>query len=359
MTRTTAYLYDPFNLRHSREGHPENYRRLEKSWALLKSDGILDRMVGVPSSAAPLDAVLKVHTPRYLERLEMSQLMGGGHLDADTYLTADSYQAALLAAGGVLNMVDAVLYGQADNGFALVRPPGHHALAHTGMGFCLLANAAIAARWAQERHGVNRVLIVDFDVHHGNGTQEILWSDPSVLFFSTHQYPFYPGTGAADEVGDELGHGATLNVPLPAYVGDKGYLEIFRRVLAPAARRFRPQLILLSAGFDAHWLDPLASMQLSIPGYAALVQEMMALADELCHGRLVTVLEGGYNLDVLAHSILTTYRVLSEDPRGVSDPFGPPRTEERDISTLIDRVQRLHGLSGPPVYSTPATDRSG
>ncbi len=354
MKRTTAIDYDPFNLRHTREGHPENYRRLEKAWALLTQDGILPSLLTIPSTMAPVDAVLKVHTPRYIERLQMSQLLGGGHLDADTYLNADSYNAALLAAGGLLNTVDAVLDGRAQNGFALVRPPGHHALSHVGMGFCLLGNVAIAARWAQQQHGVSRVLIVDFDVHHGNGTQDVFYSDPSVLFFSTHQYPYYPGTGAADEMGDEHGYGATINVPLPAYVGDRGFLNIFRNILAPAARRFRPQLILLSAGYDAHWLDPLASMQLSVTGYATLVEELLALADELCGGRLVAVLEGGYNLDVLSHAVLSTLRVLSGDERGVSDPFGPPRTQERDVSDLIARVQNLHGIRTP----TPPLTRS-
>ncbi len=355
MKRTTAIVYDPFNLRHTREGHPENYRRLERVWALLNQDGILPSLLTLPSTMAALDTVLKVHSPRYIERLQMSQLLGGGHLDADTYLNADSYNAALLAAGGVINTVDAVLDGRADNGFALVRPPGHHALPHVGMGFCLLSNVAIAARWAQQQRGIGRVLIVDFDVHHGNGTQDAFYSDPSVLFFSTHQYPYYPGTGAADEMGDELAYGATLNVPLPAYVGDKGFLDIFRNVLAPAARRFRPELILLSAGYDAHWLDPLASMQLSVTGYAALVQELLALADELCGGRLVAVLEGGYNLDVLSHAVLSTLRVLNGDERGVSDPFGPPRTAERDVSNLIQRVQNLHGLRVPlpPFTGTP------
>lgn len=354
MKRTTAIVYDPFNLRHTREGHPENYRRLERVWALLNQDGILPSLLSVPSTVAPLDAVLKVHSPRYIERLQMSQLLGGGHLDADTYLNADSYYAALLAAGGLLNTLDTVLDGRAQNGFALVRPPGHHALSYIGMGFCLLDNVAIAARWAQEHYGVGRVLIVDIDVHHGNGTQNAFYSDPSVLFFSTHQYPYYPGTGAADEMGDEAAYGATLNVPLPAYVGDKGYLDIFRNVLAPAARRFRPELILLSAGYDAHWLDPLASMQLSVTGYATLVEELMAVADELCQGRLVAVLEGGYNLDVLSHAVLSTLRVLSGNERGVSDPFGPPRTEERDIRSLIARVQNLHGIHTP----TPPLTRS-
>lgn len=355
MKRTTAIVYDPFNLRHTREGHPENFRRLERVWGLLSQDGILNQLLHLPSSMAPLDAVLRVHTARYVERLQMAEMMGGGHLDADTYLNTESYKAALLAAGGLLNVVDAVLWGRADNGFALIRPPGHHALPYVGMGFCLLANIAIAARWAQDRHGVNRVLIIDFDVHHGNGTQDIFYHDPSVLFFSTHQFPYYPGTGAATEMGDEAAYGANINVPFPPNVGDGGYLEVFRSVLAPAARRFKPGLILLSAGFDAHWLDPLASMQLSVSGYGALVQEVMQLADELCNGRLVCALEGGYHLDVLAHSVLSTLRLLNGDERGVSDPFGPARETEHDVSDLIRKLQKLHGLPGAPTYSFGAS----
>ncbi|HRA65275.1 MAG TPA: histone deacetylase, partial [Caldilinea sp.] len=220
----TAIVYDSYNLRHTLEGHPENYRRLKLVMELLAEEGMLDNLVSVPSTPAPIEAVLAVHTPQYLDRLQAVARHGGGHLDADTYVTPDSYEAALRAAGGLLNLVDAVLWRQADNGFALVRPPGHHALAYQGMGFCLFANAAIAARWAQRHHGIDRVLIVDFDVHHGNGTQDIFYKDPSVLFFSTHQFPFYPGTGAATELGADKAYGTTVNVPFPPHVGDKGYL---------------------------------------------------------------------------------------------------------------------------------------
>jgi acetoin utilization deacetylase AcuC-like enzyme len=351
--RRTAIVYDPFNLRHTLDGHPENYRRLKSTMDLLQEDGLQDQLVKVASTPAPIEAILRVHTPSYLERLSTITQRGGGHLDADTYVNPDTHQAALLAAGGVINLVDAVMWKQATNGFALVRPPGHHALVHNGMGFCIFANAAIAARMAQHNHGVQRVLIVDFDVHHGNGTQDVFYQDPSVLFFSTHQFPYYPGTGAATEMGTETGYGTTVNVPFPPHVGDQGYLEAFQKILAPLARRFKPELILLSAGYDAHWMDPLASMGLSITGYMALVQELMALADELCHGRLVCVLEGGYNLQVLAHSVLSTFRVLRGGAQEASDPFGPAPAQERDASSLISRVKILHGIRDQAHYSLP------
>ncbi len=350
----TAIVYDAYNLRHTLEGHPENFRRLQGTMELLAEEGMLDKLARVPSTPAPLDAILAVHTPQYLERLRTIARGGGGLLDPDTYVNADSYEAALRAAGGLLNLVDAVLWRQVDNGFALVRPPGHHALGQQGMGFCLFANAAIAARWAQRQHGVERVLIVDFDVHHGNGTQDIFFKDPSVLFFSTHQFPYYPGTGAATELGADEGYGATVNVPFPPHVGDKGYLEAFQQILAPVARRFRPELILLSAGFDAHWLDPLASMGLSLGGYAALVQEVMALADELCAGRLVCVLEGGYHLRVLAHAVLATFQVLRREQTPPNDPFGLPVASERPVHALFDQLKRLHNIRESSHHSMPS-----
>jgi len=349
--RKTAIVYDPFNLRHTLDGHPENFRRLDGTWKLLQADGILQDLMRVPSTPAPLDAVLRVHTAQYVERLHAIAARGGGRIDSDTYVNADSYQAALLAAGGLLNVTDMVLQGQADNGFALIRPPGHHALEQRGMGFCLLANVAIAARWAQDHHGVDRVLIVDFDVHHGNGTQDIFYHDPSVLFFSTHQYPYYPGTGAADEAGSEFAYGTTVNVPFPTTVGDEGYITAMRRILAPLARDFRPEVIFLSAGYDAHWLDPLAGMNLSIEGYVQMVEEIMALADELCGGKLICVLEGGYHLDVLAHSILSTLRTLSGSSAGISDPFGKAHGGERNVAVLLDRLQNLHNIKESPRYS--------
>ena len=347
----TAIAHDAFHKRHTREGHPENYRRVEETWNLLHVDGILDKLEHVPSTPAPLDTILRVHNRTYLERLESTARQGKGNLDADTYLTDDSYQAALLSAGGLLNVVDAVLQGNTQNGISLGRPPGHHALPHWGMGFCLLANISIAARWAQDQYGVGRVLIVDFDVHHGNGTQEVFYRDPSVLFFSTHQFPFYPGTGAAYETGDERAEGATINVPLPSNVGDQGYMTVFQQLLFPAARLFRPELILVSAGYDAHWLDPLANMRLSITGYTRLLEQLLALADELCHGRLVVALEGGYHIGALSHSVLSAVRLLIHSHQGPSDPFGPAPGSERDIIPLLGKLRSLHHIPDEPYYS--------
>ena len=340
----TAFVYDPFNLRHTLDGHPENYRRLETTWALLEEDGILEQLQRVDGTAAPREAIQRVHTAKYVDHVRWIAEQGGGPLDPDTYVNKDSYQAALLSAGGVLNVLDAVVQGDADNGFALVRPPGHHALVQRGMGFCLFANVSIAARWAQDKHGIERILIVDFDVHHGNGTQDIFYGDPSILFFSIHQYPHYPGTGAAKEIGIDKGSGTTVNVPAPPGSGDEGYLAAFRHVLAPVARKFQPELIILSAGYDGHWLDPLASVHLSIGGYTDLVRETMALADELCGGRLVTALEGGYHLDVLAHCVLSSLRALSGSPDGVSDPFGPAPTTEQDLMPLLAQIKALHDI---------------
>ena len=340
----TAYVYLPAHSGHTFPGHPENHRRLTNTWDLLEKDGILDRLLRIDCTPASVDALTAVHDARYIDLLAQVSASGGGMLDADTYVTEESYELALLSVGGLINLVDAVCTGHAENGFALLRPPGHHARPMQGMGFCLLGNVAIAARHAQERYGFERVLIVDFDVHHGNGTQEIFYDDGSGLFFSIHQYPYYPGSGDMDEIGAGTGEGATINVPFPAGVGDGGYLAAMEEILTPAARRFRPELILVSAGYDAHWMDPLAQHQVSIEGYAAMVRSLMVLAEEVCGGRLVCTLEGGYNLDVLPHAILSTLRVLSGSSQGISDPVGAPHGKARDVSAVLASVKRRHGL---------------
>lgn len=341
---TTAFCYDPFHLNHHLAGHPENRARLANTWALLQADGILDSLLAVPSTAASDEQLLRIHSRRHLSNVARAATRNA-HLDADTYVGSDSEQAARLAAGGLVNVLAAVLHGKAANGFALVRPPGHHATPERAMGFCLYNNVAVAARAAQAEHGIERVLIVDFDVHHGNGTQDAFYTDGNVLFFSTHQYPYYPGTGHLRDTGLGNGAGTTVNVPFPAGVGDAGYAAAFDTVLAPLARRFQPQLLLVSAGYDAHWNDPLASMQLSLAGYAMLVQRLLTLADELCGGRIVFTLEGGYHLDVLAHAVLTTLRQLDGQPNPLSDPLGPCPWNEYDASVLLAQVRQVHGLA--------------
>jgi acetoin utilization deacetylase AcuC-like enzyme len=269
---------------------------------------------------------------------------GGGFLDADTYLGSRSYDAALLAAGGLVEVVRAVVAGRATNGIALVRPPGHHATPARGMGFCLFNNIAVAAQAALDEFDLARVLIVDWDVHHGNGTQEVFDESPRVFFFSTHQYPHYPGTGRWDETGAGPGRGYTANVPLPAGVGDAGFRRIFAEILEPLAERFRPDLILVSAGYDAHWNDPLADLHLSLEGYWEMARSVVALAERLCGSRLVVTLEGGYDLDVLACGVANTCRALLGDRAPEPDPLGPCPWPESRVDDLLRSVRRVHGL---------------
>ncbi len=338
----TGYVYHPVYLEHNQPGHPENARRLERIMAALRDVGMLERLTPIEARPATEEELARVHTPGYIAYVRRIAERGGGHLDADTYMNARSYEAAVMAAGGLLALVEAVLEGRVRNGFALVRPPGHHALPDRGMGFCLFNNVAVAARHAQTFPGIRRVFIADIDVHHGNGTQAVFEADPTVFYFSTHEYPYYPGTGHWSEAGIGEGEGSILNVPLPAGVGDQGYLRVYEELLWPLVRRFRPDLILVSAGYDSHWQDPLAMMQLSLGGYARIARELVAMAEELCGGRIVFTLEGGYHLDVLAHGVLNAfYALLGEET--VSDPFGPPfPASEPDIGPLLARLKERH-----------------
>jgi acetoin utilization deacetylase AcuC-like enzyme len=281
-----------------------------------------------------------------VEQVQRVARQGGGHLDMDTYVRPDSYDAALMAAGGLVEATETVLDGEVDNAFALVRPPGHHALQQRGMGFCLFNNVAIAARYALTERGLDRILIVDFDVHHGNGTQDEFEDDPAVMYISTHQYPHYPGTGHWSEKGRADGTGSIVNVPLEGGVGDEGFARILQEIVGPAAWRFQPQMLLVSAGYDAHWDDPLAYMQLSVGGYANIARALKDLADELCNGRLVFTLEGGYHLEALAYAILNTFAVLlDDDDWPLVDPLGPSPRREHPVDAIIERTQQAHGLN--------------
>lgn len=344
---TTAYCFDPEHVTHREIDHPEHPRRLHTVMAHLEASGRLERMTPVPVHDAPMDALVRVHGETYPVTLEGLCVRGDARLDVDTYATDTSYRVARRAVGGLLGLTDAVLEGHADNAFALVRPPGHHARPFAPMGFCLFANAAIAARHAQAVHGVDRVLIVDIDVHHGNGTQEIFYEDGSVLAFSSHQYPCYPGTGGMRETGAGAGTGATVNLPYPPGTRDEALVAAYRRLLPPLARRFRPELVIVAAGFDAHALDPLAQTNLSVRGYADLLRVALEVADAHAGGRLVATLEGGYHPDALAACVAAALDVMADPATEVEDPF--PVTDRMppgpDLGPIVDQLESLHRLA--------------
>lgn len=284
--------------------HPESPERLRAILDHLNSTGTMGKLMMIEPRKASHEWITRIHDVAYVERVErLAPSSGYASLDPDTSMSPGSLNAAYLAVGGAMAAVDAVMDRQVDSVFCAVRPPGHHAEANRAMGFCLFNNVAIAARYIQQRHGLNRVLIVDWDVHHGNGTQHSFEDDPSVLFFSTHQYPYYPGTGAEHESGIGAGEGYTINVPMSGGQGDEAYEDIFQRVLVPAAEAFRPEFVLISAGFDAHRDDPLASMELTEHGYAVLTRIVAGIANTYASGRIVSSLEGGYHLPALAASV--------------------------------------------------------
>jgi acetoin utilization deacetylase AcuC-like enzyme len=313
---TTVLLIDPIYREHlvglvGRE-HPERPERFDAVVQGLEAAGLLDRLGRVAARAATEEELLLCHTREYLRTAKHDVQQGYGFLSTgDTDITSNSLDIARQAVGGVLNAVDAVLAGAAQNVFCAVRPPGHHATASRGMGFCLFNNVAIAARYAQRKHGVERVLIVDWDVHHGNGTQDMFYSDPTVFFFSTHQWPLYPGTGRADETGDGAAEGTTRNFPFPAGSGRKEVLGAVQNSLVPLAKRFRPELVLISAGFDSRTGDLLGRFTLTDRDFTDLTREVMGIADQYASGRVVSLLEGGYNLQGLALASAAHVEALS------------------------------------------------
>jgi acetoin utilization deacetylase AcuC-like enzyme len=293
------------------EGHPESPDRVRAIVAKLKAEGLFDRAVAVPPRPATDEELLRCHTADYLQTVRDDLAAGSDDLSTgDTAISARSLETARLAAGGVLAAVDAVMTGKIANAFAVVRPPGHHATPTEGMGFCLFNNVACAARHAQAVHGAKRVLIADWDVHHGNGTQDIFYSDGTVLFFDTHQSPLYPGTGSRDETGVGPGQGLIMNRPFAAGAGRKEIVGAFRDDLVPAADAFQPDLVLVSAGFDSRIDDPLGGFRLTDEDFADLTRIMKEIAAKHCGGRLVSTLEGGYALDGLASAAAAHVRAL-------------------------------------------------
>lgn len=340
---TTAYLYSPLFLEHQEYGHPESPERLNAILRALDETGVRARLTSIEPTPATEAQIEAVHTREHLARVKQLVARGGGHFDPDTYANESTLDAALLAAGALVRAVDAVMSGAVDNAFALVRPPGHHATRTRAMGFCIFNNVAIAAQHALDTHHLERVLIVDYDVHHGNGTQDIFYDSARVLYFSTHQYPHYPGTGDWREIGKGEGSGYTVNVPLPTGIGDKGFQYIFDELLSPIAERYCPQLILVSAGYDAHWSDPLAMENLTVAGYGALARTLVALARDLCGGRIIFTLEGGYHLPALAHGVVATFHALLGDT-DIPDPLGTSPHPEYALDAVQRYVEHLKGV---------------
>jgi acetoin utilization deacetylase AcuC-like enzyme len=302
---TTALCYHPAFLKHNTGWkHPEQRQRLVAIIDRLKASGLLDRLLRIEPASAPLSALAAIHDPAYIEEFKVCCAREKVfEVTADTVACRDTFEAALLAAGAVLSAIDAVMDGRAANAFCAVRPPGHHAERGHAMGFCFFNNVAIGARYLQQRHRIERVAIIDWDVHHGNGTQNAFYDDPSVFYVSLHQFPHYPGSGGAGEKGAGAGMGFTLNLPMAAGSTGTDYRQAFDRQIAPAMARFKPEFILISAGFDAHRDDPLASLLLTEDDYAALTRSVLDMAKAQGHHRVVSVLEGGYRLEALAASV--------------------------------------------------------
>jgi acetoin utilization deacetylase AcuC-like enzyme len=338
-------IYHPDFFLHTDDYHPEKKERLQAILSLLKEEHLFDKLQQLAPVPAVVDDVAKVHTPDYIRSVQDLCERGRTSLDPDTYLTPHSYEVALLSSGGALTAVQAVLEGKLKVCYSLGRPPGHHAERNRGMGFCLFNNGAIAAMHAMENYSISRILYLDWDVHHGNGTQNTFYHDPRVLFMSVHQSPAFPGSGYLDETGEGKGAGYTVNVPLPPGSGDEEYGAVFREIVVPLADAFHPELVFVSAGQDAYHDDPLAGMKLSFNGYANMARTVREIAEKHCDGKIVLFMEGGYNLRGQAEAVVTTLAELGRWDRPVKQEtvHGGGRTDSRAMD-IIAAAKRKNAL---------------
>lgn len=313
----TLLIYDErFRNHQTTHMHPERPDRAETAYKRLREAGLTDRCVEKKPRPAPLEWLEKIHTKAHIERVQMLCRNGGGFLDGDTPVSAESFAVGCLAAGAAIDAVDGVLKAEQRNAFCLVRPPGHHATPDRAMGFCLFNTVALAAKYAIEEYHLQRILIVDWDVHHGNGTQDIFYSDPQVMFLSAHRFPFYPGTGRAEETGTGKGQGYTINLPIAYGTPRSEYLKRFSTALSKAADKIRPEMVLISAGFDAHAKDPIGSLGLETEDFGELFNMVQHVADTHAHGSVISFLEGGYDLGTLAECVeLHVTQLLREGER--------------------------------------------
>ncbi|UCD84250.1 MAG: histone deacetylase [Deltaproteobacteria bacterium] len=324
--------------------HPESPERLKYIYQMVEDEEFSKSCEQIPSREAAGEEIGMVHDGSYIERVAGTEGKSV-QLDPDTSTSPKSYLAAKLAAGGVLNCVEEVLAGRINNAFALVRPPGHHAERNRAMGFCLFNNIAIGARWALRKASRQRILIVDWDLHHGNGTQNSFYDDPQVLYFSTHQFPYYPGTGDIDETGTGKGEGFTVNVTLPVGQGDAEYQTIFKQLLEPIALEFKPEMVLISAGFDIYYGDPLGGMRVTPEGFSELTRILMEIADECCEGRVVIALEGGYDLEGLRDSVRMVLKALRGELGDIADRTEQCNQVTRRIIEGVSEIQKNYWKS--------------
>jgi len=325
--------------------HPENPYRLESIYTMLESRDFGGTLVDIQPRFAKLTELLLVHDPNYVDRVLDSAEKTQTRFDPDTVTSAKSYKAAWMAAGGVMEAVRAVLAGEARNAFALIRPPGHHALRDRAMGFCIFNNLAIGARYALNCQGLERVMIVDWDLHHGNGIQDIFYDDPHVLYVSIHRYPYFPWTGGAEEVGEGKGKGFNVNVPLELGFSDPDYGNIFRHLLRPIAQRYQPEAILVAAGFDIHHGDPLRSMNVTDAGFARMTQLLMEMASDLCRKRLILALEGGYNSEALRDSVAMVLWELTG--RSMINKEEMRQVEDAQFGNIEKTIRKIKKIQAP------------
>ncbi len=319
-------------------GHPETYERILAIVDMLNYTKLMDEVVRIEPRDATKEEITLVHTSEHFDKMASTKGKPRVFLDADTSTCPVTFDAALRASGGLLSAIDSVLEGDVDRAFPLVRPPGHHAESDRPMGFCYFNNVAVGAAYLTQIKGLERVMVIDWDVHHGNGTQHIFGDNPNVLFFSSHQYPFYPGTGAAEEVGTGDGKGFTVNIPMDPGMGDEDFIKLYQEILNPIIGQYQPEFLLVSAGFDIFIEDPLGGMQVTPEGFAKLTRLITDQADKVCNGKIVFLLEGGYNLDGLW---ISTKEVIEEllDKERTDYNIGDSETK---VDALIENIKRIH-----------------
>jgi acetoin utilization deacetylase AcuC-like enzyme len=340
LSRKTGIVKDTRYLQHSAGfAHPESPERLAAIYEMVENPLMDWKFSHIEPREATHKEIETIHSPSYVKFIASTAGQRSVYLDSDTATSPETYEIAKLAVGGVFNAIDSVIKGEVDNAFAFVRPPGHHAEKDTAAGFCVFNNIAIGAMHAILKYDLKKILIVDWDLHHGNGTQHSFYRDPRILYFSTHQYPYYPGTGSLEEFGQGEGEGYTINVPLREGAGDAAFVKIFRKVLQPVALEFKPELVLLSAGFDTHFQDPLGGMRVTPEGFAAMARILLNIAETCCQGRFVAVLEGGYHVVGLTRSVKAVLEEMLDETH-VSEERLSQFEKEADEETeqLINKV---------------------